>query len=377
MKSIIAGFNFKQAVNYHYGKFPPGKLNYEVLALPLSKAAGALARYDALLHNLHNNELLLAPLRRREAVISSRIEGTIATLDEVFLFEADGEREDGGPKPRQEVLEVFSYSRALTHAQRQMEGGLPICGRLIKEAHSKLLFVGRGADKQPGKFKTEPNYVVDRVTKEVLFIPIVPENLDDGIAALEKFMNDEKIEPLLQTAISHVEFEALHPFKDGNGRVGRMLITLAFWSKGLISSPSFYLSSAIETNRDEYVDRLRRVSENGEWTEWCTFFLGIIEEQANENIAVAEKIRDLYENMKNTFREALASQWSVTALDYIFRRPIFRNSSFTASAGIPRPTAARFTRVLVDGGLLTTIEPASGRRSALYAFEPLLQIVRT
>jgi len=370
----LESFNFDDAVRYHRGDFPPMTLNHEKLLKPFGEARAALAGYNALLQQSQNKDLLLGPLSRQEAVVSSRIEGTIATLDEVLQFEADGDEKS--EVYRQEVLEVYSYHRAMRHAQRLIDDGLPICSRLIRETHSKLLFLGRGADKQPGNFKTETNYIVDRTRKKILFIPIEPHELEDGIAKLEKYIHNDEVEPLLQTAISHVEFEALHPFKDGNGRVGRMLITLSLWSKGLIREPHFYVSSEIEARREEYIERLRLVSSNKEWTEWCVFFFEIIAAQAQNNIIVAEKIIALYAEMKETFRQILASQWTNKTLDYIFAKPVFKNSSFTKEAGIPAPTAARFTKLLADRGLLRTWEPASGRRPALFAFEPLLEIVR-
>lgn len=376
MARQLEGFKTGKAVPYHYGKFPPSALDYAALLLPLSRASAALARYDSVLRNLHNKDLLLAPLRRQEAVISSRIEGTITTLDEVLKYEAEEEPEDDRNMPRPEVMEVYSYARALSHAQKLMDEGLPLCGRLMREAHSRLLFMGRGADKQPGQFKSDQNYIVDRAGKEILFVPIAHDRLQSGIAALENFINDDHVEPLLQTAISHAEFEFLHPFKDGNGRVGRMLITLSLWAKGLISAPHFYVSSTIEERRDEYVDRLRLVSAEDRWTDWCVFFLNVIESQAKTNLDTAENIHALYEEMKDRFRRELASQWSLHALDFIFGKPVFQNSAFTANAGIPRQTAARFTKILAERKLLTTIEPGAGRRPAIYAFEPLLRLVR-
>lgn len=377
----IQGYNLSNAVAYHYRQFPPTDLGYEQLIAPLQRAASALARYDAVLTNLHNKDLLLAPLRRQEAVISSRIEGTVATLDEVLTYEAADEEEvmKGTRKSfyRQEVIEVHSYIRALGYAQKLMDEGLPICERLVRGTQSRLLFWGRGADKQPGRFKTEQNYVVDKKTKSVLFTPISPDSLDTGFKNFEAYINNEQLEPLIQTAISHVEFEALHPFKDGNGRVGRMLITLLLWNRGLIGGPYFYISGYLENNRDEYIDRLRAVSADNAWTEWCVFFLKALEAQANENFEVAEQIVALYEDMKDQFRELLSSQWTMNALDFMFGKPVFRNSAFTSTSGIPKQTAARFTKILSRNGLLKTVLPASGRRSAVYSFEPLLEIVRT
>lgn len=381
MAGALTDYDFSEAVPYHAGQFPPKDLRFEHLINPLSRAASALARYDTRLEGLHNKELLLAPLRNTEAVVSSRIEGTVATLDEVLKIQADAEDgEDGaadsGVAYREEAVEVFSYTRAMKHAQRLITDGLPICSRVIKEAHSRLLFFGRGADKTPGVYKHEQNYVADKRRKKVLFTPIAPNDLEDGIARLERYLNDEKIDALIQTAVAHVEFEALHPFKDGNGRLGRMLIPLNLWQKGRIHAPHFYVSGAIEERRDEYIDRLRATSAEGEWTEWIIFFLEVIEEQAHANVAITDRISALYDEMKERFREVLSSQWSPVVLDYIFARPVFWNSSFTASSGIPTQTAHRLSRALVDDGLLTVMEPAAGRRAALLAFTPLLEIVR-
>ncbi|MDO6676337.1 Fic family protein [Tenacibaculum sp. 1_MG-2023] len=174
----------------------------------------------------------------------------------------------------------------------------------------------------------------------------------------------------------HLEFEALHPFQDGNGRIGRMLITLLLWSSGTISEPHFYVSGYLEEHKDQYIDTMRNVSENDDWESWCIFFLNAIEKQAIRNLEIAESIKNLYEEMKHVFSDTLSSKWSVNALDYIFTNPIFRNNRFTSKSGIPGPTAARFTRMLLDKELLRTIEESSGRRPALYAFEPLLRLVR-
>lgn len=381
MTGIVSDYDFSQAIPYHEGRFPPKTLDYARMMNPLSNAASALARYDAKLESLHNKELLLAPLRNSEAVVSSRIEGTVATIDEVLQIQADAEDEGEGQADRtetyrQEAIEVFSYTRAMKHAQSLITDGLPICSRVIREAHSRLLFFGRGSDKVPGVFKTDQNFVVDTRNRRVLFVPIDHRNLETGITNLEHYINDESLDPLVQTAVAHVEFEALHPFKDGNGRIGRMLIPLNLWQKGRIHAPHFYVSGAIERRREEYIDKLRAVSSEDNWTDWVIFFLEVIETQSYANIDITNQISQLYEEMKEQFRHILASQWSTVALDYIFARPIFRNSAFTSSSGIPSQTAHRLTRILVENGLLTTMTAAAGRRSALLAFRPLLDVVR-
>ncbi len=381
MAGSVAGFDFSEAIPYHTGEFPPKNLDFGKIINRLGTASSALARYDTRLEGLHNKELLLAPLRNTEAVVSSRMEGTVATLDEVLKIQADAD--DAGDDDserssgyRTEAVEVYSYTRAMRHAQKLITDGLPICSRVIREAHSRLLFFGRGADKTPGSFKNDQNYVVDQRSKKVLFVPVDHGKLEDGIAALEKYLNDDGIDPLIQTAVAHVEFEALHPFKDGNGRLGRMLVPLNLWQKGRIHAPHFYISGALEGRREEYLDRLRAVSASSEWTEWIIFFLEVLEEQAGTNIAITDKIAALYEDMREAFRQTLSSQWSPQALDYVFAKPVFWNSNFTATAGIPSQTAHRLSRVLVDAGLLTVVEPASGRRAALLSFQPLLEIVR-
>lgn len=375
----IQGYDIDDAVDYHYGQFPPKNINYERLATSLTRATSALARYDTKLEGLHNKELLLVPLRNAEAVVSSRIEGTIATLDEIFKIQADAEEDDDGDDHRayrQEAVEVYSYTRAVRRAQNLITSGLPISSRLLREAHSQLLFFGRGADKAPGSFKREQNYVADKRSKKILFTPISAETLEDGIAALEAFVHDDSIEPLVQTAVMHLEFEALHPFKDGNGRLGRMLIPLNLWQRGIIHAPHLYVSAAIEERREEYVDKLRNVSSSGEWDDWILFFLEILQRQAEMNIAITDRIHDLYNEMQIRFRELLNSQWAPLAVEYVFAKPFFRNSAFTASSGIPNQTAHRISRILIDEGILAVVEPASGRRAALLSFQPLLEIVR-
>lgn len=369
--------NLENAVNYHYDKFPPQELAYGNFITELIKATDAIARYDQMLKNIHNSEILLAPLRNQEAVISSRMEGTVSTMDEILKFEADENGESAQlQNTRSEVFETILYQRALINAQKSMQDGYSLSSTLIRAIHQQLLFFGRGATKSPGEFKKEQNYLADKLKKNILFIPISPEKLNDGLEKLFDYLNNSDHPILIKTALMHIEFEALHPFQDGNGRIGRMLITLLLWSSGVISAPHFYISGYLEENKNLYIDTMRNVSENGDWESWCKFFLNAVEKQAMRNLEVAESIKDLYEEMKSVFSEILSSKWSVNALDYIFTNPVFRNNKFTSNSGIPAPTAARFTRILLDNNLIFTREESSGRRPALYSFEPLMKLVR-
>lgn len=179
---------------------------------------------------------------------------------------------------------------------------------------------------------------------------------------------------MLRVALVHAEFEALHPFEDGNGRLGRMLIPLMLWRQGLLSAPHFFASDYFERYKDEYIARLRMISLSQEWSEWCAFFCTAIASQAEANIATVGQIKIHCENMRERFRDVLRSRWAPDALDYIFANPIFRNNRFKRDAGIPHQTANAFTNKPVDAGLLRVLIPPAGWAPGLYAFPSLLEL---
>lgn len=299
-------------------------------------------------------------------------------MDEILKYEADHQNGDSesSENVRFEVIETILYQRSLKLAQQAILDGYPISQSMIKSLHQRLLSFGRGAGKSPGEFKQEQNYLADRIKQKILFVPFSPEKLQDGLDNLFNYIKNNPTPSLLKAAISHLEFEALHPFKDGNGRIGRMLITLMLWQAKIISEPHFYMSAYFEENKDLYIDTMRQVSDTGDWNKWCLCFLEAIEKQAISNLAIAENIRTLYEDKKKTFADTLSSKWSVTALDFVFTNPVFRNNKFTSQSGIPSATAARFTSSMLDNNILVTLEEAAGRKPALYSFEPLLKLVR-
>ncbi|MFT6659780.1 Fic family protein [Maritalea sp.] len=372
-------YDFSDNVNYHYGNFPPTNLSLEKLVPKLLEAQEAISRYDQMLKMLPNSELLLAPLRNQEAVISSRMEGTISTVDEVMVYQAeedDEEQPTTNSKYRSDVIEVALYSTVLRRAQRAILDGEPINENLIKNCHKVLLSFGRGAIKSPGEYKTEQNYIGDERKKKVYFTPVSPLDIQAAMVALLDYIETDDTVSLVKTAVTHVEFEALHPFNDGNGRIGRLLITLLLWKFGLIHKPHFYMSGYLEEHKDRYIETMRQVSLNDDWTTWTEFFLDAIVAQAKGNLQMATEISALYEKMKERFRELTSSQWALLAQDYIFRTPVFQNGRFTNRAGIPASAAKRISKILVKNGLLTEVQPAAGRRSAIYMFEPLMEIVR-
>lgn len=362
-------------VHYHDGKFPPSDLEWERLIPLLGPASSALARYDGLLLAVPNAALLLSPLTIQEAVLSSRIEGTYATMGEVLQYEAAGPEGSLSADKRDDIEEVLNYRRAMSQAVGLMDE-LPLCNRLIKALHETLVSGVRGHDKSRGKFRVIQNYIgmEGRPFEEARFFPIAPGQLEDGMSQWERYVHSQTPDMLVQLAIVHAEFESLHPFLDGNGRIGRMLIPLFLFNRKLLHEPMFYLSEYLESNRSEYYDRLLAVSRDDDWTGWCEFFLRAITEQAAWNEAKARMILKLYEQRKDWIVEETNSQHAIRALDFVFNSPIFNASDFIETSNIPPPTARRILRVLAREGLLTMIREASGRRPAVFAFAELLSI---
>ena len=368
--------NFDDAVQYHYNQFPPQSLDYALLMPSLLKATDALARYDQMLKNMHNSEILLAPLRNQEAVISSRMEGTISTMDEIMQYEADYGEGNDSTEVRSDIVETVLYQRALKNAQGAIEDGYLFNKFLLKTMHQQLLSYGRGANKSPGAFKHEQNYLADKGKRAILFVPISPEKLEEGLDKLFNYINYDATPILAKTAVSHLEFEALHPFQDDNGRIGRMLITLMLWQSKAISAPHFYISGYFEEHKERYTELMRQVSQTGNWNEWCQFFFEAIYWQAGHNLKIAQNIHALYEEMKSIFTETLSSKHSLAVLDFVFTYPVFRNSRLSELTNIPPATANRFTKALLEKGILSLKEEASGRKSALYSFEGMMELVR-
>ena len=231
-------------VHYHQGRFPPDeRLDWEKLIPLLGPTAGAVARYDGTLSAIPNPEVLLAPLTTQEAVLSSRIEGTQTTFEEVLGFEAG--REPESPERREDIHEVLNYRSAMRQAKRQLEK-LPLSQRVIREAHSILLTGTRGEGNAPGEYRRIPNWIGPPgcTIEDAKFVPIDASSLPDAMSNWECYLHmDQPADRLVQLAILHAEFEALHPFLDGNGRLGRMLVPLFLWQFDLIRSPMFYISA--------------------------------------------------------------------------------------------------------------------------------------
>ena len=363
------------ATRYHLGKFPPQNLDWARLVPAIGQAHSAVAAYGAMLESIPNTEVLVSPLATQEAVYSNRIEGTQTTLTQVLTFQADENRSEDDLNRRLDVDEVVNYRVALDIATQEMER-IPLSLRLIRNAHRTLMRGVRGQDKAPGEYRRIPNSVwigpPGSTIENADFVPCPVEHLPNALAVWERFIYSKEPDPLVQLAIVHAEFEAIHPFLDGNGRLGRLMVPLYMVAKGLLDAPYFYISGFLDQHREEYYERLRAVSRDDDWTGWSEFFLRAIAQQADYNLARARSILGLHNELKEWSVDAIRSQYGVRAIDWIFEKPIFNSSDFVRNSGIPAPTASRILRVLRDSDILAVGREARGRRPALLVFGRLI-----
>jgi Fic family protein len=349
---------------------PLQSLDFGRLVRLIGPANAALARYDGLLQSVINPSVMLSPLTNQEAVLSSKIEGTQATVDEVLEYEAGIEFD---PEKVHDIQEIMNYRTALTLAKETLTQR-PLSLMLLRQMHATLMNSVRGADKHPGEFRIHQNWIGSEgcSIEQATFVPPSPLQLPDHLEAFERYLASDDVDKLVQVAIVHAQFELLHPFNDGNGRIGRLLIPLFLYQKRALASPMFYLSEYLESHRDRYYAGLRGISQQGDWTGWVEFFLTAITEQAETNTQLVREILGLYERMKEQIAQLTRSQYALKVLDTLFDRPIFQSGDFVERSGIPRPTVQLFLRKLREAGILTVLREQSGRRSAILAFSDLL-----
>jgi Fic family protein len=246
----------------------------------------------------------------------------------------------------------------------------------VRSLHKTLMNSVRGMDKSPGEFRKDQNWIgrPGCTIEEATFVPPSPLILDDCLRSWEAYIQSTDIDPIVQTAIAHAQFELIHPFKDGNGRIGRVIITLYLRSKRLLPGPQFYLSRYLERNRDEYYSRLSAISDQRDWDGWLEFFLTAVRAQSEENATKIRQVLELYEKTKKRIADETHSQYAITLLDAIFRQPIFTASMLVAKHSLERPTVAQLVRRMKETGLLTEIREARGQRPAVLSFPELLKI---
>lgn len=360
--------------HYQPTSFPPDdRLDWASLVPLIGSASVAVARYDGLLEATPNADILVAPLGDREAVLSSRIEGTQASTRQVLEYEAG--QAPPSPELRDDIIEILNYRAAMREAQTLLRE-LPLCLKVMRLAHGVLLRGARGRGRSPGEFRRIPNWIgppgcpIDKAT----FVPIEAGELPAALDRWEKYLHERRLDPLVQLAVLHAEFEALHPFLDGNGRLGRMLVPLYLWQKGIIHRPSFYISGFLAANRTVYYERLLAVSRDDDWTGWCRFFLEAMLAQAQDSTAKARRILDLYEETKSRVASLTHARHAIAALDFVFQNPICTAADFSARRDVPVYAARRILNAFRGDGILRFTRPASGRRSAIFEFTDLLEI---
>lgn len=292
----------------------------------LSQASMEMGTYSGLLKNTINPMLLISPLLIQETISSSALEGTHATIEDFYNYEA-GNKVD---IEKDEMTEIGNYRKALYYAidsistvnDTSSDGKLPLTSRIIKEMHKILLSNVRGKNKSPGEFKKEQNYIGSKDT--ISFTPLPPELTDEYMKNLEEYIHFEDKKILIQIAFIHAQFEMIHPFKDGNGRIGRLLIPLFLYYKEYLPYPTFYMSKYFEADRALYLQKLSNISKNNEWREWIKYFLEGIISQSKINTKKAQYLIYLYSTFKEKVLKNINSKYSVQVLDFIFEQPIFK-----------------------------------------------------
>ena len=356
------------------GEFPPIDIGLGGIVALIGRANASLSRYDGLLESLVNPEVLLSPLVMKEAELSSRIEGTIATANEVYQQRA-GEQFDA--EKTADIGEILSYRNTLRTAGQVIESR-SLTLSLVREMHQNLMQGVRGQDKNPGRFRVTQNWIGPRgcTIEEATYVPPPPHLLHDLMEGFISFTNidDKVLDPIVQTALVHAQFELIHPFDDGNGRIGRILIPLSLVRRKSIISPSLYISGYLESNREEYYYRLEQISEKKDWLGWVEFFLTAVVEQSEKNLALVRGIIELYEQKKREISDLLHTDQSIYILDMLFDTPVFRATELRERLGIQRQRAATYIRALKLAGIVQELRPARGRTPALLSFEDLWAI---
>jgi Fic family protein len=359
---------------YEPERLPLNQVDWAAHVTLIGQANAALARYDGMLQSIVNPGVMLSPLTTQEAVLSSRIEGTQPNMEEVLEYEADpGELPESG---RQfDIQEILNYRRAMATAVKRLKER-PLCLNLIKELHAVLLDSARGRNRAPGEFRRIQNFIGPPgcTMETATFVPPSADRVGPGMDNLEKYLHAEEKDRLVQLAIAKAQFELIHPFLDGNGRIGRILIPVFLFEKDFLSSPMFYLSSYLEEHRDEYYERLRAISRHHDWNGWIRFFLTAVRDQAWINAEKTRNIIALYERMKDEVQKAIHSQYIIKAIDAIFDRPVFLSAHFIKRSRIPKDSAHRILNVLKKSGILCDRRKGRGRRATIMEFTELLKI---
>lgn len=351
----------------------PVKINWEKFTSLISEVNREIGKYNGLLHSIPNTEVIFSPLTTQEAVLSSRIEGTQATLEDVLEFEA---KEYKNVANYEDIEEVRNYRRALDETFNKVEKGFPLSLRLIKEMHKTLMQGVRGENRDPGNFRRIQNWIgkPNSTMATADFVPPAPDKLMEHLDNLEKYLHYDEKDKLIQLAIIHAQFEIIHPFLDGNGRIGRLLIPIFLFEKEILSKPLFYISAYFEADRTSYYDKLRSVSKSGSWDEWIEFFLVAVNEQLKKTIRLAREVIELHNSLKQEIMDITGSKYAIKILDFLFEKPVFTSRNFRVALGAKPPVVKRNMDKLARNNIIEIIEKGAGNKPSVYRFSRLFNV---
>lgn len=349
---------------------PPIEMSNEMIA-KLVDANRKLATLDGLSSRIPNMDLFVSMYVRKEALLSSQIEGTQCTLDDILNPFAE-------ENTNLNVSDVVNYIRAEEFAINRLQT-LPLCNRLIKETHAVLMEGVRGQEKNPGEFRYSQNWIGGQgsTLRNARYIPPNPEDMINAMSDLEKYMNGEdSLDPLIQAALIHYQFETTHPFLDGNGRVGRLLITLFLMEKKILSTPSLYISYFLKMNRIEYYDRMTQVRKTGDYEQWVLFFLQALSDSAEDAIQTIDELTKIHNRNAQKFENMTKRQQAnaMNFLTYLEKNPIIDIQKTAAALNLSYNTVAKSVALFVDNGILQQTEKSG--RSKIYSYVDYLAVLR-
>ena len=360
----VAGGDYHAFVPY---ALPPALAWTPELVADLSDADRALGELAGLGRALPNPHLLIVPFMRREAVLSSQIEGTRASLSDLYAYEAVGLPSD--------VREVHNYVRALEYGLERLST-LPLSLRLIRELHGQLMEGARGQGQTPGEFRRSQNWIgsPNCTLRDAAFVPPPVPEMKEALRSLESYLHDKSgLPPLIRLGLIHYQFEAIHPFLDGNGRVGRLLTTLLLCAWGLLPQPLLYLSAYFEAHRQAYYDHLLAVSERGAWEAWLRFFLRGVRQQSGDAVLRARRLQQLREEYRQRLQGARAAARLLRMVDLLLARPIVSIPQAAQALGVSHQSAGRYVEALQAAGILREI---TGRaRDRAYRADAVLEAI--
>ncbi len=338
----------------------------------LERATLALGRLDSITLLFPDPGLFLYAYVRREAVLSSMIEGTQSSLSDLLLFEIEG----APGAPFEDVVEVSNYVSALDHGMKRLQNGLPLCNRLIREMHAVLLSRGRGSDKTPGEFRRTQNWIGGTRPGNAYFVPPPPEHVENCMAGLERFLHDERnpCPTLVKAALAHVQFETIHPFLDGNGRIGRLLIAYILHHDNILSEPLLYLSLYFKQHRGEYYRLLDGVRTEGDWETWLDFFLEGALQTAGNAVETAQRLAAVFSEDEDRIQaQGRVASTALRVFNALREQPLTSLNEVCNRTALSFPASSKGMEILVKLGIAREI--TGQRRNRIFAYDRYLTIL--